>query len=87
MGLCHKLVSFENPSNMLLLFSEPYHEALGNITPADVYYGRDQKIKARREQIRSKTTRLRQAHNCSLKLVKKVIHERSTLQEYLLVLY
>ena len=48
---------------------ERYHEALGNVTPADVYYGRDQEIQARREQIRKKTMRLRRAQNCSLKLV------------------
>jgi transposase InsO family protein len=46
-----------------------YHEALGNVTPADVYYGRDQEIKARREKIRKKTMRLRRAQNCSLRLV------------------
>ncbi|MCK5186297.1 MAG: hypothetical protein KAR43_04125 [Deltaproteobacteria bacterium] len=52
-------------------FSHPerYHEALGNVTPADVYYGRDQEKKARREQIRKKTMRLRRAQNCSLRLV------------------
>ena len=48
---------------------ERYHEALGNVTPADVYYGRDQEKKARREQIRKKTMRLRRAQNCSLRLV------------------
>jgi len=48
---------------------ERYHEALGNVTPADVYYGRDQEKKARREQIRKKTMRLRRAQNCALRLV------------------
>lgn len=48
---------------------ERYHEALGNVTPADMYYGRDQEIKVRREQIRKKTMRLRRAQNCSLRLV------------------
>ena len=48
---------------------ERYHEALDNVTPADVYYGRDQEIKARREQIRKKTMWLRRAQNCSLRLV------------------
>lgn len=37
---------------------ERYHEALGNVTPADVYFGRDQEIKVRREQIKKKTMRL-----------------------------
>jgi len=48
---------------------ERYHEALGNVTPTDVYYGRDQEIKARRELIRKKTMRLRRAQNCALRLV------------------
>ena len=46
-----------------------YHEALGNVTPADVYYSRDQEIKARREQIKRKTMQLRRAQNCTLRLV------------------
>ena len=48
---------------------ERYHEALGNLTPADVYYGRDLEIKARREQIRRKTMQLRRAQNCALRIV------------------
>jgi hypothetical protein len=32
-----------------------YHEALNNVTPADVYYGRDVEILDRREQIKQKT--------------------------------
>jgi transposase InsO family protein len=46
-----------------------YHEALGNVVPADVYCGRDQEIKARRKQIREKTIRLRRGQNCSLRVV------------------
>ena len=48
---------------------ERYHEALGNVTPADKYYGRDQDIKGKREQIRKKTMQLRRAQNCALRLV------------------
>ena len=48
---------------------ERYHESLGNVTPADMYYGRDREIKARREVIRKKTMRLRRAQNCTLRLV------------------
>ena len=48
---------------------ERYHEALGNVTPADVYYGRDKEIRARRELIRKKTLRLRRAQNCALRIV------------------
>ena len=32
-----------------------YHESLNNVTPADVYYGRDQEIFARREDIKQRT--------------------------------
>ena len=56
------LVSFQQ-------YHERYHEALGNVTPADMYYGRDQEIKARREQIRRKTMKLRRAQNCALRLL------------------
>ena len=55
--------------DQLMEGNERYHEALGNVTPADVYYGRDQEIKVRREQIRRKTMQLRRAQNCALRLV------------------
>ena len=32
-----------------------YHESLNNVTPADVFFGRDQQILARRDQIKRKT--------------------------------
>ena len=48
---------------------ERYHEALGNVTPADVYHGRDQEIKVRRQQIREETMRLRRAQNYALKIM------------------
>jgi len=47
---------------------ERYHEALDNVTPADVYYDRDQEIKARRDRIRKKTMRLRRTQNCSFRI-------------------
>jgi len=31
------------------------HESLGNLTPADVYFGRDEKILKQREEIKRKT--------------------------------
>ena len=40
-----------------------YHESLNNVTPADVYYGRDKKIISRRGQIKQKTMQLRRRQN------------------------
>ena len=48
--------------------NDRYHEALNNVTPADVYYGRDQEILTRREQIKKKTMLLRRKQNCSLRV-------------------
>ena len=48
--------------------NQRYHEALNNVTPADVYYGRDQKIFKKRENIKKKTMQLRRRQNCVLRL-------------------
>ena len=45
-----------------------YHEALNNVTPADVYYGRHREILTRREEIKKKTMQLRRRQNCGLRL-------------------
>ena len=34
---------------------ERYHESLSNVTPADVYFGRDERILKQREEIKRKT--------------------------------
>lgn len=40
-----------------------YHEALGNVTPADVYYGRREQILAQRKEAKQKILQLRLKHN------------------------
>jgi putative transposase len=42
---------------------ERYHEALANVTPADVYYGRRESILARREEVKQKSLESRRAAN------------------------
>jgi len=46
-----------------------YHEALNNVTPGDVYYGRDFQVLKKRAQVRRKTMLLRRRQNCGLRLV------------------
>ena len=41
-----------------------YHESLNNVTPADVYFGRDKAILKQRERIKRKTIETRRLHHC-----------------------
>jgi putative transposase len=43
-----------------------YHESLQNVTPADVYFGRNREIIARREQLKIRTMELRRKQNLKL---------------------
>ena len=43
--------------------NERYHESLKNVTPADVYFGRNERIETRREQLKKRTLQLRRMQN------------------------
>jgi len=45
-----------------------YHEALNNLTPADVYFGKSREILTRRESTKKNTMLQRRRYNCSLKV-------------------
>ncbi len=40
-----------------------YHESINNVTPADVYFGRDKAILKQREKIKRKTREARRLHH------------------------
>jgi len=44
-----------------------YHEALGNVTPADVYYGRRERILSLRKEAKSKILLARLNYNRKLR--------------------
>ena len=43
--------------------NERHHESLRNVTPADVYFGKNARIETRREQLKRKTLELRKMLN------------------------
>lgn len=40
-----------------------YHESLNNITPADMYHGKDKQIRSKRDRVKRETLKLRKYHN------------------------
>ena len=40
-----------------------HHESIQNLTPADVYAGRDKEILSKREKIKQNTLNIRRLHN------------------------
>jgi transposase InsO family protein len=69
-----KLQHYYTPSQLRTAIAEfieyynhhRYHESLDNLTPADVYFGRAEEVKTRREEIKQRTMVLRRQHHTQL---------------------
>ena len=47
-----------------------YHESIKNLTPADVYYERDEKIISMRDKIKQQTMKSRREYNLRKRVIK-----------------
>lgn len=69
-----KLQHYYTPSQLRAAIAEfieyynnhRYHESLDNLTPVDVYFGRAQEVKTKREDIKQKTMALRRQYHAQL---------------------
>ena len=56
---------------------ERYHEALNNMTPADVYAGRTEQILTKREEIKQRTLQIRRRINLKSGKLKVLVTDES----------
>ena len=61
--------------------NERVHESLGNVTPADVYHGRDRQIQEARQLVKMQTLRRRRCYNQGYPLQDEVLIRPSALRE------
>jgi putative transposase len=59
-----------------------YHESINNLTPADVYCGRDEKIISMREKIKQQTMKSRREYNLKKENNKKHLHRLNVLLNF-----
>ena len=57
-----------------------YHKALGNVTPADVLYGRKEEILKRRKEVQIQTINRRRDYNRGLRELTNTVWLRQSLR-------